>query len=515
MTFATAGFEQSHHGVGHHGAAHHDAGHHGMGGLPSLNRMAAPVFWFLVAVPVLMGKAGVLEIVFPIGALAVGALLVTRDPARFAAFTWWLWFLTPEVRRLVDYQSGWSVISPIMVTPFVVGAMSWLVIAQYLPMLRYRAFFGFVPVMLGISYAYVNGITQAGVAAATFALLNWLIPVTLGLYVALHWPIYPQMRDAVLRAFVLGLALVGGYGLIQYFLMPAWDARWLLNVGMTNQGLPLPMQVRVFSTMNSSGPLAFLLVTGLALLPAARGVLVPVAGALALGSLLLSLVRAAWLAGLFSFTWLMLTMPGRHRMRLIAVGVGLVLCSLPLLSVPKVNQAIVSRFDTLNSMESDRSFQDRQEFYVTFLFYAMTEVRGAGLGTIDTATKLTNEDGHLGILANFDSGILRVPYELGWPGALGYVAGLIALTAGMLRRGGAPPDPFARCAETAALTMLGCMVFEHTLVKVTGVGFWFFLGMAMAAKNYGLASLQGAAPAPVHEFVPAHHFQEDKQWTEA
>lgn len=500
------------------GAGHDSASGHGTAGLPSVAKLAPTLFWVLVALPVLMGKAGLLEIVFPVGALATGAMLVTRDPARFAAFTWWLWFLTPEVRRLVDYQAGWSVISPVMVTPFAVGAMTWFVVAQYLPMLRYRAYFGFVPVMAGLFYAYVNGISQAGMAAATFALLNWLVPVTLGLYVALHWPIYPQIRDAVLRAFVLGLTLVGGYGLIQYFVMPPWDARWLINVGMTNQGLPLPMQVRVFSTLNSSGPLAFLLVTGLAVLPAARGILVPVAGALALGSLMLSLVRAAWLAGLFVFVWLLLTMPGRHRVRLVAVGIGLVLCSLPLLSVPRVNQAIVSRFDTLNSMENDRSYQERQEFYGRFLIQALTEVRGAGLGTVDTATKLTNEDGQLGVMAYFDSGILRVPYELGWPGTLGYVVGIVALMVGLLRRGGAPPDPFARCAEAAALTILACMVFEHTLVKVTGVGFWFFLGMGMAAKNHGLAS-RLAAPLPgdpsPNDPRPNDLHQGDKQWTEA
>ncbi|WP_377807371.1 hypothetical protein ABNQ38_10180 [Azospirillum sp. A29] len=107
MTFATAGQDQNHLAQSH--PAHT---HHGAGGLPSLGKLAAPVFWFLVLMPVLVGKAGLLEIIFPVGALAVGALLVTRDPARFAAFTWWLWFLTPEVRRLVDYQAGWSVISP-------------------------------------------------------------------------------------------------------------------------------------------------------------------------------------------------------------------------------------------------------------------------------------------------------------------------------------------------------------------------------------------------------------------
>lgn len=458
------------------------------GGLPSPSRLAPPAFWVAVAAALLFGKAGLLTFAFPAGAVAVGALLVAREPARFLAFSWWLWFLTPEIRRLVDFQSGWSAISPVMITPFAVGALTFGTLAAYLPMLRYRAYVGFAPVILGLLYAYAVGVANAGPAAATFGLLNWLVPVSLGIYAAFHWPHYPAIRDAVLRAFVLGLVVVGGYGLIQYFLMPAWDARWLVDVGMTNQGLPLPMQVRVFSTLNSSGPLAFLLITGLALLPVARGPLVPVAGALAIGSLLLSLVRAAWLGGLFTFAVLLLTMPGRHRLRLLAFAAAMAVASIPLMSVPRINEAIAARFDSLNSMENDRSYQERQEFYGRFLAEALTQVAGAGLGTVDTATKLTNEDGQLGAMAYFDSGLMRVPYELGWPGTLGYVAGVLVLMVGLLRRGGAPPDPAARCFEAAALTMLVCMVFEHTLVKVTGVGFWFFLGLGMAAKTHGLAA---------------------------
>lgn len=456
------------------------------GGLPSLLRMAPLAFWFLIGATLVVGKAGLLNLAFPAGAIAVGALLVVRDPARFVAFSWWLWFLTPEIRRLVDYQGGYSSISPVMITPFAVGALTWWTVATYLPMLRYRAYVGFAPVILGLFYAYAVGVVEAGAPAATFGLLNWLVPVTLGIYVAFHWPLYPEIRDAVLRAFVLGLVVVGGYGLIQYFIMPPWDARWLVDVGMTNQGMPLPMQVRVFSTMNSSGPLAFLLITGLALLPAARGPLVPLAGAFALGSLMLSLVRAAWLGGLFAFAWLLLTMPGRHRLRLVAFAGVMAVAAIPLLSVPRINQAIMTRFDSLNSMENDRSYQERQEFYDRFLIQALTEVVGAGLGTVDTATKLSN-DGQLGVMAYFDSGLLRVPYELGWPGTLGYVSGIVVLMVVLLRRGGAPPDPAARCSEAVVLTILASMVFEHTLVKVTGVGFWFFLGLGLAAKNHGLA----------------------------
>ncbi|WP_207457448.1 O-antigen ligase family protein [Azospirillum sp. SYSU D00513] len=456
-----------------------------------IGRVALWSFWFLILALCAVGQARLLAVVFPAAALATGCVLCMQDPARFLSFTWWLWFLTPEVRRIVDHQAGWSTISTVMITPFLVGCLTWVTIIMYAPMLRYRSYVGFALVIAGLVYSYLVGILQAGIPAATFGLLNWLVPITLGMYAAFHWPIYPQIRDEVLRTFTWGLIVVGGYGLVQYFFMPAWDAYWLISVGMTNQGQPLPMQVRVFSTLNSSGPLAFLLITGIAVLPAARGVLVPLAGALALASLMLSLVRAAWLAGLVVFLYLLITMPGRHRLRLLAIMAALSIAVVPLFSIPKVGDVILARFDSLNTMEHDRSYQERQEFYGRFLVEALTNIGGAGLGAVDTATKLSN-DGQLGVMAYFDSGLMRVPYELGWPGTIGYASGIAILMVGLFRRRGMPADSFARCSEAIAVTILISMVFEHTLVKVTGVSFWFFLGMALAAKNHGLAKSRAA-----------------------
>src|SRR5918912_703929 len=49
-----------------------------------------------------------MQTLYPSAALVVGLLLYWRYPALYLGFTWWLWFLTPEVRRVVDYQSAWE-----------------------------------------------------------------------------------------------------------------------------------------------------------------------------------------------------------------------------------------------------------------------------------------------------------------------------------------------------------------------------------------------------------------------
>jgi hypothetical protein len=457
-----------------------------------LLRLLPTVFWVLVIVAVVAGRAGSLQYLFPLAALVVGGILFLQNPPRFITFVWWLWFLTPEIRRFIDFKVGWNSISPVMITPFLVGGLTIFTLIAHAPLLRYRAHAGFALVVGGLLYAYIVGIAEAGPAAATFGLLNWLVPVMLGLHVAFHWPLYPQIRDAVLRTFVWGMIVVGGYGLVQYFLMPGWDAYWMISVGLTNQGLPLPLQVRVFSTLNSPGPLAFLLVAGVVLLLVSRSPFAPLAGALALGSLMLSLVRAAWLALALAAAYLLATMPGVHKVRLIVIASILAVAAVPILSIPEVNRAVMARFDTFSSIGNDTSYQERQEFYGRFLMTALSNIRGAGIGTIDTATKLSN-DGKLGEMAFFDSGLMRVPYELGWPGAVAYVAGVFALMLSMFRRNGGSPDVFARCAEAIVVSTLFSLVFELTLIKVTGVNFWFFLGIALAAKHYALAMGSGAS----------------------
>src|SRR4051794_6989766 len=48
-------------------------------------------------------KPGLVHYEFPIASLLAGALLYRRNPVLYVAFTIWLYFLSPLIRRVVDF----------------------------------------------------------------------------------------------------------------------------------------------------------------------------------------------------------------------------------------------------------------------------------------------------------------------------------------------------------------------------------------------------------------------------
>ena len=149
--------------------------------------------------------------------LPVGVLLYWRRPGLYIGFTWWLWFLTPEVRRLADYVQGWNPINPVMLAPYLVSALTIFTLVHHLPKLLLNRFFPFVLIGLGLLYAYAVGIYRAGAPSATFHLLEYSVPIAFGFYFVVHWRRYPLYRRTIQRTFAWGVLVMGVYGLIQFF----------------------------------------------------------------------------------------------------------------------------------------------------------------------------------------------------------------------------------------------------------------------------------------------------------
>jgi hypothetical protein len=449
-------------------------------------------------------NAAVLTLLYPATALVTGALLYFRNPPLYLAFGWWIWLLTPEVRRIAQFYSGWSDKDPIMLAPFLVSALCGFTVLRCLGVMRFRLGFGFALVMAGIGYAALVGAARHGPMPAAFGLLNWVVPMVLGFHAMVSWPRYPEIRDVTCRTFLYGVIVIGGYGLYQYFVMPAWDAYWMVNVGMTNQGLPYPREVRVFSTLNSSGPFAFVLMCGLMVLFAVRGSpLLPLAAAMGYASLFLSLVRAAWLGWLFALVVLVVSVSNQARMRLTVVAVVIVAAVIPTVAIDSVHEVVSKRFDSLFELQHDQSYIERQDFYSSFLNVALTEMVGQGIGATGVATKLSS-----GVApsryANFDSGFMQIPFVLGWPGAFCYVLGSALLLARLVR---APPrdDMFAGVSRAIVVSLFACMIFDNTMIGVTGAAFWYFLGMGLAGIQYREATdqvMRYVVPLPSHAADP-------------
>ena len=82
------------------------------------------------------GLGKVVTLVFPIASLGVGFFLFGRYPILYLGYTWWLWFLTPFVRRLADFNGGYVEPSPILLSPVLVTALCFITLFQQLPKLN-------------------------------------------------------------------------------------------------------------------------------------------------------------------------------------------------------------------------------------------------------------------------------------------------------------------------------------------------------------------------------------------
>src|SRR6185437_2781026 len=202
-------------------------------------------FVILIAVLVILRQGALLGIVFPTLGFLLGIFLFAISPTHYLGYSWWLWFLASEVRRFVDFHSEWHSISPVVLTPLLVSGLTVITVARRLPSLNVRGFAGFGFVIVGLAYGFVVGIAKMGPFAATFAILNWSIPVAFAFHIAVSAAVYERLRATIVSTFAIGTLLMGAYGVVQYFTLPPWDEFWLVNVDMPSQGYPYPMMFRV------------------------------------------------------------------------------------------------------------------------------------------------------------------------------------------------------------------------------------------------------------------------------
>ena len=466
----------------------------------------------LVAGGLALNQGSLLKLAYPAAALATGSLLYWKRPALYLGFVWWLWFLTPEVRRLIDYRAGWDPTNPVMLAPFLVAGLAFFAVPRHLPKLRLSSFFPLGLVLLGLFYGYLVGIVRAGLFSATFGLLNWLVPVIFAFYLMVNWRSYPVYRRVIERTFIWGVLIMGLYGLWQFLSPPAWDQYWMLQAPITSIGTPEAFGVRVFSTLNSPGPFAVVMLAGLLILLGRGGPLRWPAAVAGYASFLLALVRSTWGGWILGVLFIVVRQ-GRLRLRIFRALAVTALLALPLIYFGPVAEAVGSRLQTLTNLGSDTSLNARLEFYAEFAPQAFFNLVGDGVGSTGIATRLGTTGGQLGELGTFDSGVMNLAFVLGWPGGLLYAGGLAWLSYYALRRGGTPEDTFAVASQAIVVAVLAQLGFDNFLIGVTGMVFWTFLGFSLAARFYakeaarsGEHSVTGASGAtPGREFIKPEH----------
>jgi hypothetical protein len=441
---------------------------------------------FVTLVLIAAHQGTVLTLAFPVLATMTGLWLYFKSPARYVAFMWWLWFLSPEVRRLADFAKGaFTPTSLIQIAPLAVTMISGLTLLRHYQILAQRRGLPILLILLGLAYAFLVGVIGSGPLAAIYDLANWVYPILIGFHIMANSRRYPEYRDAIVSAFVWGMLIMGAYGIVQFFIMPPWDALWMLGSQMNSQGDPVPYGVRVFSTMNSSGPFAFAMMGALVFVLAAAQRVRWLAGAVGFISFCLSLVRSTWGGWVIALMIQLVKSSNRVRLRIVFSAIVLAGLCVPLLAVGPVADRLTARLSSMTNLSDDQSYEARNQFYAQFAQTAFTDVSGEGLGATGTSTKLSNDGGELGKYGNFDSGVMNIPFVLGWPGTLLYLSGILWLLMRAVRASFAMrDDKYVSACLSLGLAVFAMLVFTNSLIGTGGLLLFMSLFSILSAAHW-------------------------------
>ncbi len=421
-----------------------------------------------------------LRLVYPVVALLVAIFLYLRHPILYLGFTWWMWFLSALVARLVDYRVGWDPTRQMLVAPYLVTLVSIGTLVRNLPN-AYRM--GGLPFLLaagGVFYALLVGLITNQPITAARSLLDWLTPVLFGFHLFMNWRDYPSYRQNFQRTFLWGVLITGVYGLIQFVIAPEWDRYWLIqSKQFTSSGDPVPFGMRVWSTMHSVGPFGVTMQAGLLLLFTLSGPLTFPASAFGYVSFLLTQARTNWGGWAFGLLMILSSVKAKIQMRLVVIILAMVLCVVPLATYEPISKAIGTRFQTFSNLEKDSSFQGRSAIYERDINLALSQGLGKGLGS----TWVIDEKGDLQVIV-IDSGVLDTFFTLGWFGAIPYLGGIILISYMILQYHEARFDSFVSASRAIALSCVPQMIMGSAMLSIAGMILWGFFGITMAAHKY-------------------------------
>lgn len=420
-------------------------------------------------------------------AILAGLIAYHREPERYLWFTYGLWAFSPFVRRVADLHSGYDPTNVVLLAPVLVTLISILTLLYRARELRGTMLFPFIFTLSGVGYAYSVGVLKNGFAPATYAMLTWVAPISFAVHLNLSWRIFPRLRDAFMRYLHWAVPVIAGYGIYQLVKPPPWDTNWMTAANVLSLGAPVPFGFRVFSTLNTPGPLAATLVVGMLFLfsSARRGVVLALT--LALITLMLTRVRSSWAAVLVGFMVVQFMGPIRRTMRNWFLMAFMGVLAVPLLSLDAFRESISSRLSSFASISQDASFESRKQLSYMATQAIFANADGEGLGAAGGGVKLGKTERQ----ASIDNGLLEVFYILGWPGGALLFLGLAGHLITLLRFRDAREDAFANSARACFWALMSVLLIGDIFSGSTGILFWGSYGFACSAHAYNFATGKG------------------------
>lgn len=398
-------------------------------------------------------------------ALLIGGWLYVTASPLYLGFVVWLWFLTPFLRRVIDFYSGTYTPpgrSLVLLTPFAVTILSVFDIPRFGGRLIHRRYLPYFLCLIGVSYGYLVGLVKVGFTPATSTILGWLSPIVIGFYVLNRERSAIQHRRIIKTTMMWGVLILGAYGIYQFYAPPAWDAFWMINSDMSSIGKPRPHQVRIFSMLDSPGPFAVVMMTGLVLILISKGIFPLVAAVPGYLSFLLAGVRGAWIGWVLAVGTIIFRLEGRAKRRLIKIAIVATVVTIPAIMTGPIAERAGNRMQTLENVQDDGSLQARMRLYQNVPVRIAMNPIGWGLGS-----------------RNMDSGVLTLFWQLGWFGATLYLSGVALL----FRQVWMGSSVFHHVvAGIAAAYIIQLFAGSQLVGQSSGVMFWSLTSLAVALQ---------------------------------
>lgn len=418
----------------------------------------------------------------------VAAWLYISSPTLYLGFIWWLWFLSPFVRRIIDYHLGFFT-PPSAAFSLLAPYTATLVILIDLP--RFGRMLGrrlCVPLLIcfaAVLYGYLVGVAKVGTFRATMLLIDWACPLLMAFFILVRWKEYPRLRSVFRTTFTWGVAVLGMYGIYQFFMAPPWDTLWMEGSRMISLGKPEPFEIRVFSTLNSPGPFAMVLMSGLILLFDAKSLTGRLAAIPGYMAFLVALVRGAWGGWVLALSFSLLRLQNASRGRILAVLVLLACVTVPLVLSGEIGNQAGQRMETLGSLEDDGSLHARKHMYTTMGPELLFNPIGQGMGG-----------------RTFDSGFVTILFQFGLIGGIIYLSGLLMMLVPVLRSTPST-DRFAVLCSGISLAYFTMMLMGPQVIGIDGCVFWSCMALASASRRYHSTQLESTSSAHASSTSPS------------
>jgi hypothetical protein len=341
--------------------------------------------------------------------------------------------------------------------------------------------------MIGFCYALAVSFFANEFLGGLYTFVEFCLPLGFAYWIATRSErsyLWYQRMSATL---IVLAVIISIYGIIQFVFVPPWDAAWMQELEIKAFGLPLPFQVRVFSTLNSPATFAvFLTVATVMFLPRLTlrngMLLLPIFIGLAL-----SLLRASWLSlpvGIIVFA----ALTTRRKQLLTGVltflGIGVLTTVIAsFLGASDVGDKLATRFSTLGDVSDDVSAQNRAGQMADAFRTGIADPEGSGLGFVGVSTRLNSADESATTL---DSGFMSRFVEMGIPGSLALLISLgvaVSATARVwlesMQAGNHKKQDIAAVALAMQASMLALNLFGDYFSGAAGIVLWTSVALVL------------------------------------